>query len=165
MPLVHLSRFVLSAFPLALLAPLCWLAQPSAVLAQAKRSDSVVKVTVMASKPDDQGKQVATLVLDIEKGWHLYANPVGLKDLESVQTTVKVSEPDRAEVLRIEYPSGKLQKDAVVGNYRIYEERVTIKAQLQRQKGDASPVELNVKLQACSDRSCLLPATVKVSVP
>ena len=42
---------------------------------------------------------------------------------------------------------------------------VRIKLTVQRAKGDTEPLELTVKLQACTDKKCLLPATVKVSVP
>ena len=41
------------------------------------KSDSVVKATAAAAKPDADGKQTVTLTLAIDKGWHLYANPVG----------------------------------------------------------------------------------------
>src|SRR5262249_33401290 len=51
----------------------------------AKRSDSVVKVTAKAEpeKPGADGKQVVIVTLIIDKGWHLYANPVGPEDLSA----------------------------------------------------------------------------------
>ena len=52
-------------------------------------SDSVVKATAVADKPGPDGKQTVTLTLAIDKGWHLYANPVGTDDLAPVQTVVR----------------------------------------------------------------------------
>jgi hypothetical protein len=46
----------------------------------------------------------------------------------------------------------------------VYEEKAEIKVVVQRAKGDTDPLELAVKLQACTDKKCLLPATVKVPV-
>ena len=40
-----------------------------------------------------------------------------------------------------------------------------IKATVKRAKGDTSPLEVSVKFQACDEKMCLLPATVKVAVP
>jgi hypothetical protein len=36
---------------------------------------------------------------------------------------------------------------------------------VQRAKGDTGPLEVTVKLQACTDKTCLLPAIVKREVP
>ena len=131
--------------------------------AQGKKSDAVVKADAKAYTPGPDGKQTVTVTLDVSKPWHLYANPVGNKDLADVETTVSVA--GKAKVEKVEYPAGKLQKDAAVGDYRIYEGRVTIKVRLRRAKDDTGPLDLSVKLQACNDKTCLLPATVKLTVP
>jgi DsbC/DsbD-like thiol-disulfide interchange protein len=131
--------------------------------AQAKKSDSVVKATATADKPDADGKQTVTITLDIEKPWHLYANPVDNEDLTPVQTVVSLSAKDKLANVKIDYPAGKLhaEKDE---KYKIYEGKVTIKAQVKRNAGDDSPLEVSVKLQACNDKTCLFPATVKIPV-
>src|SRR5262245_4417707 len=102
-------------------------------LAQGTKSDSKVKVTATADKPDNDGKQVVNLVLQIEKGWHVYANPVGNKDLEASQTVVSVTAKNKPEV-QITYPEGVLIPDKVVGDYKVYEDKVTIKATVKRAK-------------------------------
>jgi len=130
---------------------------------QGKKSDAVVKADARADKPGADGQQTVTVTLDVSKPWHLYANPVGNKDLADVETTVSVG--GKAKVEKVEYPAGKVKKDAVVGDYRIYEGRVTIKVHLRRAKEDTGPLELSVKLQACNQSTCLLPATVKLTVP
>src|SRR4051812_18969818 len=72
--------------------------------AQGNKSESKVKASATADKPGADGKQVVTITLDIEKGWHTYANPVGLQDLTDTQTTVTVSGKGKPEVIKIEYP-------------------------------------------------------------
>lgn len=130
--------------------------------AQGKKSDAVVKADAKAERPGPDGRQTVTLTLDVSKPWHLYANPVGNKDLADNETTVSVG--GKAKVEKVEYPAGKVQKDAVIGDYRIYEGRVTVKVHLRRAKDDTGPLDLTVKLQACNDKTCLLPATIKVPV-
>jgi DsbC/DsbD-like thiol-disulfide interchange protein len=146
------------------LAALLAAALATAALAAAPpKSDSVVKATAAADKPGADGKQTVTLTLEIEKGWHLYANPVGLDDLASVQTTVSVAAKGKLDAVKIDYPAGKEIKDPVVGKYRVYEDKVVIPITVTRAKDDAGPLELTVKLQACNDKTCLLPGEVKVT--
>ncbi|MHB1425637.1 MAG: protein-disulfide reductase DsbD domain-containing protein [Gemmataceae bacterium] len=154
----HLVAGVLALTLLALL-----LGDAGPVLAQAKKSDSVVKVEAEADKPNADGKQTVTITLDIETPWHIYANPVGNEDLGSVQTVVSVVSKAKLEDVKVTYPDGKVQgeKDE---KYKVYEGKVTIKAQLKRASGDNSPLEVTIKLQACNDKSCLLPATIKKEI-
>ena len=130
-----------------------------------KKSDAVVKVTATADKPDADGKQVVSVLLVHESGWHSYANPVGHEDLASVQTTVTIAGKNKFDDVKVDYPPGKLIKDKLVGDYKVFEDKVTIKATVRRAKEDTGPLEVNVKFQACSDKSCLLGATVKLTVP
>lgn len=132
--------------------------------AQGTKSDSKVKITAKADKPGADGKQAVTLTLTIEPGWHLYANPVGNDDFADNQTVVVKAPNSKHEVLKVDYPAGKVVKDKTVGDYKVYEDAVTIKAEVRRAKDSTDPLELNVKLQACNDKTCLLPATVKVKV-
>src|SRR5262249_46579392 len=118
-----------------------------------------------ADKPDADGKQTVTIKLAIEKEWHLYANPVGNNDLTSAQTTVDISAKTKPQSVKVEYPKGKLVKDPLVGDYSVYEGEIAVKAVVQRARGDAGPLEVTLKFQSCSDKTCLLPATVKLTVP
>jgi hypothetical protein len=133
--------------------------------AQGKKSDSVVKATAKADKPGPDGKQTVTLTLAVERPWHLYANPVGNKDLADIETTVTVAGKSKPESVKVEYPAGKVKKDATVGDYKIYEDTVTIKVHVRRAKNDTGPLNLSVKFQACNESTCLLPATIKLTVP
>src|SRR5262249_48981130 len=143
------------------LAALALALAPGRADAQAKKSDSVVKVSAKADKPDAEGRQAVTVSLDIDRPWHVYANPVANDMLKSVQTTVKFL--SKVDEVKIDYPAGKVVKDTTTGDYKTYEGKVTIKATVRRAKGDTGPLSLSVKIQACDDKSCLLPATVKLT--
>ncbi len=127
-------------------------------------SDSKVKITAEAGKPGADGKQTVTLNLDIAKGWHLYANPVGNQSFTESQTVVKIKAGQALKELKIEYPAGKVVKDTIVGDYKVYEGKVAIKAQVVRAPGDNSALDVSVDVQACDDNNCLFPATVKLTV-
>jgi DsbC/DsbD-like thiol-disulfide interchange protein len=129
-----------------------------------KRSDSVVKVIAKLDKAP-AGKAVVVLNLEIDAGWHLYANPVEHEDLDAGQVVVKVVGNDAA---MIEYPKGKLINDKYLGKYKIYDDKIEIRATIDRKAGDTAPIELTVALQSCSDKApmiCLPPVTKKVIVP
>ena len=144
----------------ALLACVVGVAGASPVQAQAKKSEDNVKITVKSAKASD-GKQMVTLTLDVAKGWHLYANPVGNADLVSSQTAVTFTSGGKPVAAKVVYPEGTLVKDPVVGNYRVYEGTVTITATIDRAAG---PLEGIVAIQTCTESTCLLPSKVKVKV-
>jgi DsbC/DsbD-like thiol-disulfide interchange protein len=136
----------------------------TSVHAQAAKSDAKVKITAKADKPGDDGKQTVTIRIEIEKGWHAYANPVGPEDFPGIPTTVTVSGAKKPQLVKIDYPRGKLVKDATSGDYFVYEDAAVIKATVQRARGDTGPLQINVKIQTCNENLCLQPAVVKVPV-
>jgi DsbC/DsbD-like thiol-disulfide interchange protein len=131
-----------------------------------KGSASKVKITATADKPDANGKQTVTIALNIDKGWHAYANPPGPEDFAGIPTSVTITAKQKPKSVTVDYPKGKLVKDAKQGDYRIYENKVTIKAVVQRAKGDTGPLQVAVKIQTCSEelKACLFPSTVKLTV-
>jgi DsbC/DsbD-like thiol-disulfide interchange protein len=153
------TRCVIGLALLALLALL--LGKSGTAMAQAKKSDAVVKVEAKADdKPDANGKQTITITLDVEKGWHVYANPVENEDLASVQTSISIASKAQLEDVKIEYPVGK-EYGKGDEKHKIYEGKVTIKARVKRARGDDGPLEVAIKLQACNSSTCLFPATIK----
>jgi len=56
------------------------------------KSDSVVKITAKATpeKPGADGKQEVTVTINVDKGWHLYANPPGQEDFVTAQTVMTI---------------------------------------------------------------------------
>ncbi len=132
----------------------------------ARKSSQVVKAEAKADKPAADGTQTVTVTLTIDKGWHLYANPVGFEDLESNQTTVTFGGKSKPQVVKVDYPAGKAVKDkALMAEYKTYEDKAAIKATVRRAKGDDGPLEVVVKVAACNDRTCLPADTIKISVP
>jgi uncharacterized protein YyaL (SSP411 family) len=130
----------------------------------AKRSDSVVKVKAEAGKPDADGKQLVTLTFTIDDDWHIYANPVA-KDFPGIPTTITVTAYTKPEEVKVDYPKGKLVKDEFTGDYYVYEGTLAIKTTVRRAKDDTSPLQISVKVQACNQSKCLLPATIKLKAP
>jgi DsbC/DsbD-like thiol-disulfide interchange protein len=137
------------------------LATSTEARAQARKSDSVVKIKAEAEKPNTDGTTNVLLSLTIDKGWHIYANPVGQEDLAENATTVTAD--GSAKVEAVEYPDGKPYKDKSLGTYKVYEDQVKIRLKVKRPA--SGPTDLNVKLSACNDSRCLVPAVVKVNVP
>ena len=131
--------------------------------AGAGKSESKVKATASATKIDADGKQTVTITLDIEKGWHLYANPVRHNNdfLNSNKTVVKVA---GKVSFKVKYPEGKTKTDKDE-QYDIYIGVIKITADVVREKGNTAPLEITVGVSACDDKNCLAPGSVKLMVP
>jgi thiol:disulfide interchange protein len=133
-------------------------------LGQGKASDSKVKASVKAGKAGADGKQTIYLTLAIEKGWYIYANPVGNEDFAANATAITIK--PKPQAVNITYPEGELKKDSTVGDYRIYHDQITIPIQVQRAAGDTGSLELSVRVNSCNTKMfCLPPGTLKVAVP
>lgn len=129
------------------------------------KSDTKVKVSVTAGAIAPNGRQSVTVTLLIDKGWHVYANPVKCEDFESVQTVIKVNAAVKPAKVEIQYPAGKLHVDKDLKiQWMEYSEKVEIPVIVHRAAGDTSPLELDVTFSACDAKNCLLPATVKKTV-
>jgi DsbC/DsbD-like thiol-disulfide interchange protein len=128
-----------------------------------KKTESQVKLTALASKIDADGRQVVTITMDINSGWHAYANPVQFEDLEAAQTTVKISSATKLQEVKVKYPEGKrhtVGKDT----YFAYEGKIEITAAIKRAAGDTGPLDVTVKYMTCNKTMCLPPEQVKLQV-
>lgn len=106
-----------------------------------------------------------TLTLEVEKGWHAYANPAGDESL--IPTTIEVKAANKLEDVKVSYPAGKERKEeGVKETIYTYEGKISIPITLRRplveKKADTSPLEISIKYQACSESKCLPPKTIKV---
>jgi hypothetical protein len=142
---------------------LCLSAGPPRLAAQGDKSTHV-KVTATAEKPDADGKQLIAVVLEFEPGWHAFANPVGREGFEKEATRIKASVGGKPVEAKFDYPPGTAVK-ADDGNFRVYENKVTIKGILQRDKGDAQPLKLTVGFQPCSNKRCLQHTDIERDIP
>ena len=127
------------------------------------KSDSKVKASFKASKIGADGKQTVSITLEIEKGWYIYANPVGDEDFEGNKTRVTVKAKDKLN-FQVNYPTGKTKIEDKI-KLNIYEEKVTIETTVQRAVGDTSPLQFSIDVNSCNKGTCLLPGTVKLTVP
>ena len=73
--------------------------------------------------------------MNVDKGWHLYANPPGQDDFVSSQTELKVEGKMPVSDLKITYPDGKLIIDPILGRYMVYEDKIVIKASFKGRQG------------------------------
>jgi DsbC/DsbD-like thiol-disulfide interchange protein len=159
------GRFRKIAAGVVMAAAVCLVLFSQSAVQAGKKSDAEVKVTVSARKPDASGMQTLTVTLNVNKGWHIYANPVGNSTLaEAATKVVKVTAKEKVEDVKPAYPAGKLIRDKDVGNYKVYEDKVEIPVTLKRTAGDISPLQVELRFMACSDKGvCLMPATVKIT--
>lgn len=119
-----------------------------------------VKAGAKVAKVDKDGWSHVEITLDIEKEWHLYANPVRNETFEGGRTLMKFA-PD-LEVDQVTYPPGKLHVSAGF-RLQIYEGKVVLKAKVRPKKKD-TPIKVQVKVNACHDRiGCLQPGTLKLT--
>ncbi len=166
----HSARLLLAFAAGCFLAAPCELlhAQPRKTSADVVKikltSADVVKVRLTATKADAEGKQTITLRLTIDKGWHIYANPVGCDDFKGCETTVAVTGKVKPVDVRTTYPSGKVLE--LFGlQIKIYENEVILKTQVQRAPGDTGSLQVTINLQASGAAYGLLPDRIKLTVP
>jgi len=132
---------------------------------QARTSDKKVKATATADKAGADGKQVVSITLEIDPAYYIYANPVENAVFGPTQTTVTITSKNKPESVKIDYPAGEVMTLKEAGEFKVYKGKVTIKATVQRAKGDSGSLEVEVKVYACDKGSCLPPGTLKLSVP
>jgi thiol:disulfide interchange protein len=142
-------------------ATLFWLALVVSAGAQQKTTESVVKVSVKAEKAAIDGTNAVVFTVKIDNAYHLYANPVKNPDLDAAQTKLTMT---GAELVKVEYPPGKLIVDKIVGDYAVYEGEIKITARVRKKAGAAGPVEATIKCQACTEKACLPTGTIKTRI-
>jgi len=123
-------------------------------------SSDVVKAELKAESVSD-GKQAFTVVLTIDKPWHIYASPVGNDKFKESETSIEVRVGGKKVEAAIVFPKGGTARDAVEGEYGIYEGTATIKGTVPRGK-DGGDLELRIRVIACKEGKCLAPSVLKV---
>jgi DsbC/DsbD-like thiol-disulfide interchange protein len=145
----------------------CLFFLPSTLGQEENKAPTPVKVSASLGTVNEKGDQTLTLTVEIDKGWHIYANKPGLKGL--IGTTVTVKAATKLEAVEVDYPAGEETKDEVLGeSYRQYVGTVKIPVKIRRAivggKPDESTLEVSIKYQACNERGCLAPQTLKLKV-
>lgn len=97
--------------------------------------------------------------LDLEPGWHVNANPSTNEKL--IATEIEVV--DSTRVFVIDYPHPKLRQLGFSQSLlKLYEDQTSIelRSTFNNPMSVSGPIKVNVRLQACSDKLCLLPETI-----
>ncbi len=134
----------------------------------ARAGPSHVKATARwldTRSPSTSGLLRAVVSLEIEPGWHIYANPAG--DPLMKPTSLTLNEGTSAAKLTVEYPPGKTGPGGTPDARPplVYEGKVELPIRLSlTSEGLSSNLTLRLKLgfQACDDGVCLPPASLMV---
>jgi len=123
-----------------------------------------VEVVPQYEAVHDGQRFLLAVVLEVQKGWHLYANPrqgeLGM-DTEIV--------PEKSEVLRfgrVRYPEGEKYEDKVLqSSYYKYEGKVVcfVPVEIVTEKPMEVPITLGLKGLLCSETGTCLPWEEKVA--
>ncbi len=103
------------------------------------------------------------LLLNIDAGWHINANPAGQEHL--IPTTLAVDTDSPVEILDITYPIGRTARfgfnDQVL---KVYEGilMIRLKLKLNSNYKKNTPLTLQLTYQPCNETECLLPQTLDV---
>jgi hypothetical protein len=137
--------------------------EPNRVGAQdAIRSGSVVKITPSLDR-STPGKDVIVLRFEVQKGWHIYANPVGDESSVGSETSIKVSTNDAAKI-HVDYPPGE-DREVAGSKWKIYEGIVEIRATVERDAKSMTPLDVVVRFRAVDDARRLLPDVKRFTLP
>jgi DsbC/DsbD-like thiol-disulfide interchange protein len=134
---------------------------PSGLAPAGDDADSHVKFKATAGNIDKAGLQTITIVAEVSKGWHLYANPVKNEQLDDARTVVKFVAAKKLEKVDITYPAGTKLTDKTFGDYMAYEGKTEITATVKRTEGDTSPLDVTIRYMVCNDKRCV-PGTAKL---
>lgn len=105
------------------------------------------------------------VVIDVESGWHINANPAG-PDF-ALPTTVAVKAKHGTEAADVSFPKGnELAVDYLDEPLRVYDGRVVLFGTLkvpEKAVRQTEEVTVEVRFQACNDQHCLPPKTAKLT--
>ncbi|MDH3524359.1 MAG: DUF255 domain-containing protein [Acidobacteriota bacterium] len=118
--------------------------------------EQVVLATLQADL-DDAGDGEVTVRLDVAAGWHVYAAEPGDESL--IGTRVEATGVDRME---LDMPPGTAwQPDPRQPPIRVYQGTLELPGRVFAAREDAS---VEIHFQACDDRRCLAPATIRLAL-
>jgi DsbC/DsbD-like thiol-disulfide interchange protein len=105
------------------------------------------------------------VVLDVKDGWHVNANPPQPDNM--IPTTVTVKAKHKTSQLETEYPEGtEFEVEALPEAVLVYEGEVLIRGTIEAPAeavGKTEELEFQVRYQACNDKNCLPPKTLKLA--
>ncbi len=145
--------------PFGVEAPEALAAAQNVAPVKAKKSQDHVnaKVFLSVDKLPAGGRCKFAVVLDVEEGWHIYANPPGNEDL--IPTTVTVTSQQKLKQQNTKYPKGAaLAVEEFDEPVSIYKGEVAIKGEIQAPEsaaGKTDDLEFQIEFQVCNDITCM----------
>jgi hypothetical protein len=122
------------------------------------------KVFLSLDKLPAGGKVKFIVILDVQKGWHINANPPHPDNM--IPTKVTVAGKHKSKQLATTYPEGsELTVKEIDEAVSVYEGQVEIRGEIQAPNeavGKTEELEFQVKYQACNEKNCLPPKTLKL---
>lgn len=128
--------------------------------------DSRVKVKIYPyfDRLQRGGKCPIAIELSIADGWHINANPANSEF--AIPTEVKITSKQKIKMTKIKYPQHELlHVDGQDDPSHVYGGRVIIYAMLEisaEETADEAELEVEVKIQACNEKTCEPPETKKL---
>ena len=105
----------------------------------------------------------AMIMLNIEPGYHVNANPATYPYL--IATEVTPAKVEGLDVGKAIYPPAKKQKfDFAEEALAVYEGQVEIRLPIKVASKGSRSLPLNVRVQACDHEKCFPPATLNTNV-
>ncbi|MEZ4481787.1 MAG: protein-disulfide reductase DsbD family protein [Dehalococcoidia bacterium] len=111
-----------------------------------------------------QQKTAVLVRLDLDAGMHVYGQPIPDR---YVATTVTVSAPESVVVGEPIYPATKpFAVEGLNEAFHVFEGKVEIEVPLLSSEIEAETVSLDIQVhyQACDERACYMPQTVRLAV-
>ncbi len=131
---------------------------------QAPKDHVKARVYLPVDRLTAGGSTRFAVVIDVESGWHINANPAGPKF--AIPTTVGVKAKHGTEAKEIDFPKGgELAVEYLDEPLRVYEGRVVLFGTLsvpEQAARQTEEVSVEVRFQACNDQQCLPPKTTKL---
>ncbi len=140
------ARLEASSLAMAELASLPAETAPKAVIEELHpvNPQSLVSALIQSGKPGGDGWRSFAVEVEVEAGWHIYANPSGDDRLEPA--TLR---GEGAELEALRYPSGHQAEE---GGPRVYDGQIEITGRLRPGSGSWA---LLLEFQPCDSRRCL----------
>lgn len=104
------------------------------------------------------------VTLDLDDGLHVYGRPV---PEGYIPTEVAVTAPEGVRVWEPRYPSTRpFRVEGIDEEFQAFDGRVEIEVPLTSsvREGESVTLEVEVRYQACDERQCFLPQTVRLQV-
>ena len=144
-------------------------------IATAEPTGPIVTATIRHAEPSTLARKPGSdfdiiVKLVIKPGWHVYANPTGVAELDPTKLELQPRTPMLVTLRETAYPAGVAKVLGSSGKEKValYENEVEIKGTCAiSARAGAGPLLLRFQLtyQACNDRLCQAPVTAELVLP